>query len=167
MINWDSYYLDMLDIVRKRSSDKQTQVATILVENKRILSTGYNGWPSGIDNLPDTRQEKYKWMIHGEINAIVNCAFRPTNPICYITGTPCNVCNKAMWNFGVRKIISLNQSFKCLNEDDLEVLFKLIEYGLDFNLARKARLEEIGENGINSCNDYIIKKILTREDYDS
>lgn len=135
--SWDEYYLSMLDLVRSRSSDSQTQTATILVEDNRVISCGYNGWPSNIDNLPNTRPDKYKWMIHGEINAIVNCPFRPKNPVCYITGTPCNVCNKAMWNFGVRRIVSKGNPWFSETDEDLEVLETLILHGLEYNIPSK------------------------------
>jgi len=164
MKDWDSYFLDMLHLVRSRSSDSQTQTATILTENNRIVSTGFNGWPSGVDNLPSTRPDKYKWMIHGEINAIVNCQYKPKNPVCYITGTPCNVCNKAMWNFGVRKIISLDRVWASQSEDDLEVLFKLIDHGLEFYLARLPILEERGEPGVPAHDCYLLKRVLTKSD---
>lgn len=130
---WDDYFLSMLDLVKQRSSDSQTQHAAILTENNRVISMGYNGFPVGINNLPDARPEKYKWMTHGEINAIVNCKMKPEGPItCYITGTPCNVCSKAMWNFGVRRIVSLNKSWASCVDDDYEVLGKLIQNGLEF-----------------------------------
>lgn len=165
MKDWDSYFLDMLNLVRTRSSDSQTQVATILTENNRIVSTGYNGFPSGLDGLPSVRPAKYKWMVHGEINAIVNCMHRPTNPTCYITGTPCHRCMIAMWNFGVRRVISLNQSFNSLTDDDFEVLFKLVDNGLEFNLARLPKLEEHGEPGCPApYTNYLLTNIKTREE---
>jgi len=140
--SWDDYFLSMLDLVKTRSSDSQTQVACILTEENRQISCGYNGWPSKIDNLPDVRPEKYKFMIHSEINAIVNCPYRPKNPICYVTGIPCNVCSKALWNFGVRRIVSKELPIHCVCDDDYEVLGTLIANGLQFDVPKKVYIDK-------------------------
>jgi dCMP deaminase len=67
---------------------------------------GYNGFPRGLDDklLPNTRPEKYPWMIHAERNALSNCVVRPDNGIAYVTGQCCNDCVMALWQEGVTRV---------------------------------------------------------------
>lgn len=129
MISWDDCFLEMLETVKKRSPDTQTQVACIFTKNNRIVSSGYNGFPSGLDGLPTERPAKYPWMIHSEINAIVNSQDKAETA--YITHLPCNTCAKAMWQFGIRKcIIPANRKVFSFTDDDYEVLCKLVHEGM-------------------------------------
>lgn len=127
----------MLEVVKKRSPDAETKVACILVEDKKIVGVGFNGWPAGIDGLPDHRPEKYPFFVHSEPNAIVNCKKDVKNPIAYITHLPCNVCLKMMWNFGVRKIIvPPNRKVFSYTDDDYLILGTLIINGLKLNIGK-------------------------------
>lgn len=105
---WHNYLLGLALVVSKRSHDAQTQHGCVIVDSKfRILGTGYNGFPRGMvdQNLPNTRPEKYDWMIHSEVNAVTNCIIRPENATAYVTGEPCNNCLFHLWNNGVTKVI--------------------------------------------------------------
>lgn len=145
-ISWDSYFLLMLDIVKLRSPDVETQVSCILSENNRIISVGFNGWPNTLDNLPCSRNDnKYPYMIHSEQNAICNLLVKPIAPIAYITHYPCNVCLKMLWQIGCRRIV-IPKNRKCFSfsEDDQTVLDLLMRNGLE--------LVEIDNKKSNSGN---------------
>lgn len=136
---WDRYFLEMLELVKRRSPDKETQVACILTENNRIISQGYNGWPSHIDNLPNTRPDKYPFMVHSEINAIANLLVKPTNPTAYLTHYPCNICLKALWQISCRRVVvPKNRKFFSFSQDDQIVLDLFRGNGLE--------LVEIGQS---------------------
>lgn len=90
-----------------RSHDIQTQHGCIITDyNNRILGLGYNGFPKGLDDskLPNTRPDKYPWMIHAERNALSNCTIRPENGTAYVTGQCCNDCIMALWQEGITKV---------------------------------------------------------------
>ena len=106
--NWTDYFLGLAKVVSQRSHDSQTQHGCVITDkNHRILGLGYNGFPRGLDDklLPNTRPEKYPWMIHAERNALSNCIIRPENGIAYVTGQCCNDCIMALWQEGVTKVI--------------------------------------------------------------
>jgi len=105
---WTDYFLGLAKIASKRSHDIHTQHGCVITDrNNRILGMGYNGFPKGLDHsqLPLTRPEKYKWMIHAERNALSNCVIRPDNGVAYVTGQCCNDCIMALWQEGITKVI--------------------------------------------------------------
>jgi dCMP deaminase len=106
--NWIDYFLGLAKVVSQRSHDTQTQHGCIITDrSNRILGVGYNGFPRGLldDNLPNTRPDKYPWMIHAERNALSNCAVLPENGVAYVTGQCCNDCIMALWQEGITKVI--------------------------------------------------------------
>ena len=108
---WDDYFLNIAQAVSLRSHDAQTKVGIVIVdENKRILATGYNGFPPGLEdnNLPNLRPDKYPFMVHGEINAIAACRQDLRSSTLYSTHSPCRDCAKAIITAGVKKVVYLN-----------------------------------------------------------
>lgn len=105
--DWPSYYIGLAHAISKKSHDAQTQHGCIITDRKnRVLGLGYNGFPRGINDtvLPNTRPEKYPWMIHAERNALANCVVRPDNGIAYVTGQCCNDCIMALWQEGITEV---------------------------------------------------------------
>lgn len=105
---WDEYFIGIAEAVAKRSHDGETQVGVVIVdENKRILATGYNGFPPGCDDtkLPNLRPDKYPFMVHAEINAIAASRQDLRNSSLYCTFSPCRDCAKAIITAGVKKIV--------------------------------------------------------------
>lgn len=104
---WDNTFMTMAYTIAKRSHDSQTQHGCIIVKDKKILGAGYNGFVHGIDDLmlPNTRPGKYQWMIHSEINALLNCEHRPIGATVYVTGHPCLHCYQCMYQAGISTII--------------------------------------------------------------
>jgi dCMP deaminase len=106
--SWIDYFLGLATVVSQRSHDIQTKHGCVIADrNNRILGVGYNGFPRGLldENLPNTRPDKYPWMIHAERNALSNCVVRPDNGVAYVTGQCCNDCVMALWQEGVTKVI--------------------------------------------------------------
>tara|TARA_R100000005_G_C4883803_1_gene134122 strand:- start:167 stop:637 length:471 start_codon:yes stop_codon:yes gene_type:complete len=122
--SWDEYFMQLAVLTATRSPDSQTQVGCVLVHKKRIISAGYNGFCSGIDDsdLPRTRPEKYPYMVHAEQNAISNMIIKPKkNIVAYVTHVPCCRCAKLLWQNNIRhwKILSGQQAFGHSEEDKM------------------------------------------------
>ena len=124
--NWTDYFLGLAKVVSQRSHDIQTQHGCVITdEHNRIIGIGYNGFPRNLDDsaLPNTRPDKYPWMIHAERNALSNCTIRPENGIAYVTGQCCNDCVMALWQEGVRKVIMMNTHGTHLFDNNQQKIF--------------------------------------------
>lgn len=129
--SWDEYFVGIAEAVAKRSHDGETQVGVVIVdENKRILATGYNGFPPGCDDtkLPNLRPDKYPFMVHAEINAIAASRQDLRNSSLYCTFSPCRDCAKAIITAGIKKVV-FKTAYK--NEDYEFVMNFMRSCGLD------------------------------------
>ncbi len=138
--SWDQYFMSMAIMAATRSKDVQTQFGTVLVKNKKIIGTGYNSFPRDMpdDTLPNTRPDKYPWVIHSEVNALYNVIDDPYGAICYTNGHPCLECLKALYQNGITDYVILNQRAvmtKKYSEYESKVYRQLIEYG-NINIKR-------------------------------
>ena len=122
-ISWDEYFMGVALLAAKRSKDPNTQVGACIVnKNKRILSTGYNGFPYGCsdDTFPwerDGEDTKYKYVVHAELNAILNAGGKDlTGSRIYVDLFPCNECAKAIIQSGISEIIYLYDKYADLPE---------------------------------------------------
>ena len=121
-ISWDEYFMGVALLAAMRSKDPNTQVGACIVdENNRILSTGYNGFPQGCsdDEFPWDREgadqncTKYPFVVHAELNAILNAGGRPlAGSRIYVALFPCNECAKAIIQSGVREVVYLSDKYK-------------------------------------------------------
>ena len=101
-------FLEIAQIISKRSPDSQTQHGCVLVKNDRVVATGCNGWNAGSDDLliPNIRPAKYRFVIHAELNAILNAAKEGVSidgATAYITGRPCTECAKALIQCNIKE----------------------------------------------------------------
>ena len=106
--SWDDYLLTQAFVASQRSPDLQTQCGCVIANQRhQILGQGYNGFPRGVDDslLPNTRPDKYDWMIHAEVNSILNSNFDVRGCSAYITTQPCFQCTLFMWQSGIEEII--------------------------------------------------------------
>lgn len=106
--SWESYFLSIAEAVSARSHDGETHVGVVIVdENKRILATGYNGFPPGCDDtvLPNLRPDKYPFMVHAEMNAIAASRQDLRNSSLFVTWSPCRDCAKAIITAGIRNVV--------------------------------------------------------------
>ena len=121
-ISWDEYFMGVALLAAMRSKDPNTQVGACIVdENNRILSTGYNGFPQGCsdDEFPWDREgedqncTKYPFVVHAELNAILNAAGRDLRGSrIYVALFPCNECAKAIIQSGVKEVLYLSDKYK-------------------------------------------------------
>lgn len=117
--SWESYFMEIAELVAKRSTCLRRSVGAVIVKDKRILSTGYNGAPSGIDhclevgclreqmNIPSGERHELCRAIHAEQNAIIQAAYHGVSIMSstlYCTNLPCAICAKMVINAGIRQI---------------------------------------------------------------
>ena len=113
VINWDTYFMALAHLSSARSKDPNTQVGAVIVdEMNRIVSIGYNGMPRGIDEtrIPWVREggfldTKYAYIVHAELNAILNSARPLSGCRIYVSLFPCNECAKAIIQSGIKEVI--------------------------------------------------------------
>ncbi|MCB0739052.1 MAG: cytidine/deoxycytidylate deaminase family protein [Bacteroidetes bacterium] len=110
--DWDNYFMNIAHNVATRSTCDRAHVGTVLVRDKRILSTGFNGSPSGLPHCDDAGHLLVNGhcvrTIHAEANAIIQSALHGISTkgaICYVTHFPCLNCTKMLINSGVTRIV--------------------------------------------------------------
>ena len=118
--DWDEYFMAIAELVSSRSTCMRRYVGAVLVKEKRILATGYNGAPSGITHcekvgcirekmkIPSGERHELCRGLHAEQNAIIQAAYHGVSikgSILYITCHPCSVCAKMIINAGIGEII--------------------------------------------------------------
>jgi len=108
--NWDKRFLSLAEFISSWSKDPSTKVGAIIVDQKnRIVSMGFNGFPTGIqdDNRLSDREEKYKIIVHGEMNAILFANKSLENCTLYtFPFMPCPKCAAMIIQTGITKVIS-------------------------------------------------------------
>jgi len=126
---WDEYFMEIVELIKTRSTCLRRQVGALIVKDKRILATGYNGAPMGCKHctqvgclrqqlgIPSGERHELCRSIHAEQNAIIQAAYSGVSVkggTLYVTTQPCILCAKMIVNAGIRKII-----FKGDYPDDL------------------------------------------------
>lgn len=107
---WDSRFLQAAAMFASWSKDPSTKVGAVLVDReRRILGTGYNGFPRGVEDSIErleNRDLKYPLTAHAEVNAILGCTLRPAGATLYVYPyPPCHECTKAIIQAGVRRVV--------------------------------------------------------------
>lgn len=118
--SWDEYFMEIADIVKKRSTCLRRQVGAVIVKNKQILSTGYNGAPKELKhcgeigckrqelNIPSGERHELCRALHAEQNAIIQAAYNGVSikdSTLYATTRPCILCAKMCINAGITRIV--------------------------------------------------------------
>jgi dCMP deaminase len=118
--SWDDYFMHITREVAKRGTCMRRQVGAILVKDKHILCTGYNGTPQGLPHcdeigclrelhrIPSGERAELCRGIHAEQNAVIQAArhgIAIDGATCYCTHQPCVLCAKILINAGVREIV--------------------------------------------------------------
>lgn len=105
--------MDIAQTIAQRSHDAETKVGAVLVNNASgaIVATGYNGFVRGApdDILPNTRPDKYEYIVHAEQNLICNSArhgISMNNCSLVCTLSPCKLCMRMLLNCGITKVIA-------------------------------------------------------------
>lgn len=112
-MKWDKRFLGLAREISTWSKDPSTQVGAVIVnDEKRILATGYNGFPRGIHDGHERyndRETKYKYVVHAEMNAIYNATYNGISlrdSTLYVWGLPvCSECAKGIIQVGINTIV--------------------------------------------------------------
>ena len=129
----DSRYLKMASIWAQNSYCKRRQVGALIVKDKMIISDGYNGTPSGFDNLcEDNNNFTYPYVLHAEANAITKVAKSNNssdNATLYVTTSPCLECSKLIIQAGIKRVVFSELYHNTdgpalLNKAGIEVVYK-------------------------------------------
>jgi len=117
---WDEYFIEITRLVARRSTCLRRQVGAVVVKDRNILASGYNGVPTGIThcaetgclrvklNVPSGERHELCRGLHAEQNAIIQAAKHGTNidgATLYSTTMPCIICAKMIINAGIRRVV--------------------------------------------------------------
>jgi dCMP deaminase len=117
---WEEYFMEITCLVAKRATCLRRQVGAVLVMDKRLLATGYNGAPSGLAHclevgclrekrqIPSGERHELCRGLHAEQNVIIQAAFhgiRIQGSTLYCTNLPCAICTKMLINAGIQEIV--------------------------------------------------------------
>ena len=149
VLTWDEYFMGLAHLSALRSKDPNTQVgAAIVDENHRVVSVGYNGFPTGVsdDEFPWSREggvltSKYAFVVHAELNAILNSQRSVRGCTIYVSLFPCNECAKAIIQSGIKKIVYESDKYN----------------GVDTNISSKRMLKAAGVELVRISNTISIQ----------
>ena len=123
-ISWEEYFMGIALLISSRSPSKRLKVGSVIVKDNRIISAGYNGFPSGTPHISIMRDDHEQNTLHSEQNAIADAARRGTpiqDSTIYITHYPCINCTKFIIASGIKEIIYYD------NYRNDEIVNKLLE----------------------------------------
>ncbi|MBI5552365.1 MAG: cytidine/deoxycytidylate deaminase family protein [Desulfobacterales bacterium] len=118
--SWDEYFMDITCLVAKRATCLRRAVGAVVIKDRRLLSTGYNGAPSNVRhcaetgclrqqlNVPSGERHELCRGIHAEQNAIIQAAYHGVSikgATLYCTNQPCSICAKMIINAGIVRIV--------------------------------------------------------------
>jgi dCMP deaminase len=118
--DWDEYFMGIAKLISERSTCLRRAVGALIVKNRRILTTGYNGTPSGITHcevvgclreklkVPSGERHELCRGLHAEQNAIIQAALYGVDihgGTLYCTNQPCSICAKMLINAGIKEIV--------------------------------------------------------------
>ena len=141
-ISWDEYFMQMAELTAKRSTCLRRQVGAVIVKDKHIIATGYNGAPKGLKHcaqlggclreklhVPSGERHELCRALHAEQTAIIQAATLGQSiegGTIYVTHHPCSICAKMILNAGLERIV-IREGYpdtlakEILSEADLEV----------------------------------------------
>ncbi len=156
ILSWDEYFMGMAHLAAFRSKDPNTQVGACIVNpQKRVVGLGYNGFPKGCDDdayswsrQGDFLETKYPYVVHAELNAILNSIQNLAGCTLYVSLFPCNECAKAIIQSGISKVIYESDKYQ----------------GTPENLASKRMFDDAGVSYVKlPCQVQIEAKVLPFE----
>ena len=120
ILSWDEYFMGVAKLSGLRSKDPNTQVGCCIVnQNKKIVAVGYNGMPIGCNDKDfpwDVKEgslenTKYAYVVHAELNAILNSTQQLSGCTIYVSLFPCNECSKAIIQSGIKEIVYADDQY--------------------------------------------------------
>lgn len=153
IISWDEYFMGLAHLSALRSKDPNTQVGCCIVDNdNKVVSIGYNGMPRGCkdEDMPwaregDFKKTKYAYVVHAELNAILNSPRSLKGCTLYVSLFPCNECAKAIIQAGIKKVIYESDKY-CGTDgnvvskrlfDETGVVYEQLPYEVKIDLSTK------------------------------
>ena len=122
--SWDEYFMGMAELTAERSTCLRRKVGAVIVVDKRIVATGYNGAPKGLPHceelggclreklgVPSGQRHELCRALHAEQNAIIQAAVIGSSingASIYVTHQPCSICAKMIINAGIKRIVVRN-----------------------------------------------------------
>lgn len=155
--DWDEYFLEIAQVVAKRSTCLRRQIGAVIVRDRRILTTGYNGAPSGLPHCLDigclrdelgipsgTRHEVCR-ALHSEMNAVIQAAQHGVSTkgaTLYCTNQPCSMCARMLINAGIVRLVYTGEypdefAMSLFREAGVEVVCKIHEVDAPEEFARR------------------------------
>ncbi len=137
--DWDQYFMNIAATVATRSTCDRAAVGAVLVREKRILTTGFNGSPAGLPHCDEAGHLMVDGhcvrTTHAEANAIIQAALHgisSNGASCYVTHLPCLTCTKMLINAGISQIIYMTT-------------YRMNEHAMSFFLDAGVSVRQIGE----------------------
>jgi dCMP deaminase len=119
-LSWDEYFMGIALLSSQRSKDPSTQVGACIVDSEnKIVGIGYNGFPMNCsdEELPWARHAKnvndtkYPYVVHAEVNAVLNSTKKLTGARIYVALFPCNECAKVIIQSGIKEVVYLSDKY--------------------------------------------------------
>jgi dCMP deaminase len=158
-LSWEEYFMTLALVASLKSKDTSTQVGAVITDNhsRKVISSGYNGFPRYLDDdkIPQTRPEKYLYVVHAELNAILHAERNLANCTLYVTSFPCSECMKAVIQTGIKTVIYLNE----LSGNDWEN-----SRNATMKLAELAHIDVRRFSGQNEIIDFLKSKVNIRQE---
>lgn len=145
-MTWDETFMEIAEVIAKRSKDPDKQVGAVIVKDKIVLGIGYNGFPRdtrpgtkfkvNTDLIPKTESDeplknKNSYVVHAEVNAILNSKGDLNGSTIYCTLFPCHECAKLITQAGITRVI-YKDPWKS-NKDTVKISKRLMDiYGIEY-----------------------------------
>jgi len=130
-ISKDNMYMEITKVISKRSYCKRKKVGCIIVKDDMIISDGYNGTPTGFENICEDENNKTKpYVLHAEANALTKLAKSTQSSIgatLYVTMSPCYECSKLIIQTGIKRVVfseiyRISEGLNLLKKSGIEVV---------------------------------------------
>jgi dCMP deaminase len=142
--DWNLRFMKIADLeVAQWSKDRSSKVGCLIVKDREIVTSGFNGMPRGVDDDVEVRHErpeKYHWFIHSEANAIINAARQGKSTLncdMYVNWFPCDTCSGFIVQAGIKRLFcdkepdlnnpnfgeGFKRALKILEEGGVEVIY--------------------------------------------
>jgi dCMP deaminase len=109
-LKWDERFLNLASLVASWSKDPSTKCGAVITNGKRVVSLGFNGFPQGTDDSEDVyanRPEKYRRVLHSEMNALLFASRSVEGCTCYVWPMPpCSNCMAALIQAGIKRVVT-------------------------------------------------------------
>jgi dCMP deaminase len=112
-LSWDECFMRMAEAAAGRSKDSRTKVGAVLVSpDKSRVSVGYNGFPAGVEETAERWLDKHSFVVHAEVNAVLNAKCSLSDWTLYTTMFPCIDCTKLILQTGISRVVYLEKNSK-------------------------------------------------------